>query len=125
MIPKWKALRRTGCRVPALALAVAAVAAVLVGCTTGAGGAVTSGGSSAEAVQMESMQPVATFHGPAEAFAPAPDKHVMVLVCGNFGLGCVREAAGARAAFESMGWTVDVVDGRLDPTVWYRVVKQA
>ncbi|MGE0216380.1 sugar ABC transporter substrate-binding protein, partial [Mycolicibacterium sp.] len=49
----------------------------------------------------------------------------MVLVCGNFGLGCVREAAGARAAFESMGWTVDVVDGRLDPTVWNRVVKQA
>ncbi|MFC5676014.1 sugar ABC transporter substrate-binding protein [Aeromicrobium endophyticum] len=49
----------------------------------------------------------------------------MILVCGNFGYGCVRQGAAAKEAVLKLGWTPEVVDGRLDPTVWNRVVKQA
>ncbi|WP_345420855.1 sugar ABC transporter substrate-binding protein [Pseudonocardia xishanensis] len=71
------------------------------------------------------MKPVTTFVGPTESFTPVKDKHIMVLVCGNFGKACIRLGEGAKQAAESLGWRVDMVDGRLDPTVWNRAVKQA
>jgi len=71
------------------------------------------------------MKPVTEFVGPDQAFEAPLKKRIMVLVCGNTGFGCVREGDAVKEAAEELGWTVDLVDGRLDPTVWNRAVKQA
>ncbi|MGE0221486.1 sugar ABC transporter substrate-binding protein [Mycolicibacterium sp.] len=123
MLTRWNNLRGRRCRASSIGAITAAAVVLVAGCTTG--GATTPGGASAEAVQLESMAPVTTFHGPTEPFRPVAGKHIMILACGNLGRACIRLADGAKEAVESMGWTADVVDGRLDPTVWNRAVKQA
>jgi len=97
----------------------------LTACTTDAGGATRSGAASANGVTLQAMNEVTTFQGPSSAFTPAPGKHIMILACGNLGRACIRLADGAKEAASAMGWTADVIDGRLDPTVWNRAVKQA
>jgi ribose transport system substrate-binding protein len=74
---------------------------------------------------LSSMQPITKWFGPTQNFAPPAHKHIMILICGAQGGGCVREGQGAKAAAEALGWTADVVDGKLDPTEWNRAVKQA
>ena len=107
----------------AVAVAVVVAAMSVTACTTDAGGASNSGAP--DKVTLDSMKAVTTFPGPTEVFTPAAGKHIMILVCGNVGLGCVRTGGAAKEAAQAMGWTADVVDGRLDPTVWNRAVKQA
>lgn len=101
---------------------VGAVLALTTACTTDP---VAGGGRTGDHVVLDSMAAVTTFVGPTEAFEPPKGKRIMVLVCGNFAYGCVREGEAVKEAAETLGWTVDVVDGRLDPTVWNRAVKQA
>ena len=122
MRAKWAGLRAHRWRIRALWLASLVVALSLTGCTTDAGGATSSGAAS---VKLDAMNEVTTFTGPTEAFTPVPGKHIMILACGNLGRACIRLADGAKEAAEAMGWTADVIDGRLDPTVWNRAVKQA
>lgn len=107
--------------------AVVAIGAVLsmAACTTDTGGINSMAAAPENSVVLESMAAVTEYTGPNEPFTPTADKHIMILVCGNVGLGCVRTGAAAKEAAEAMGWTADVVDGRLDPTVWNRAVKQA
>lgn len=108
----------------AIAMAALALSLSLTACTTDASGASTTTGSDNSAT-LESMNAVTEFTGPTEAFTPAANKHIMILVCGNLGRACIRLADGAKEAFEAMGWTAELVDGRLDPTVWNRAIKQA
>lgn len=119
-----------------IGVAAVGLAVTLTACSTadaggptgssGAGAPGSAAGAPASSAQtLEAMNPVTTFPGPTEAFKPASGKHIMIMVCGNFGLGCVREGEGAKQAADALGWTADVVDGRLDPTVWNRAVKQA
>lgn len=101
------------------------VALMSTACTTDHGGAISAAAASGRSLALDSMQPATEFAGPTEAFTPVTGKHIMILVCGNFGRACVRLGEGAKEAAEALGWTVDMIDGRLDPTVWNRAVKQA
>jgi ribose transport system substrate-binding protein len=95
----------------------------LVACTGAEAG---SGGTVARStVAVAAMDPVTEFDGPTEAFTPPTGKRILILLCGTSGQGCVLEAETAKRAAEALGWTVDTVDGKLDPTVWNQAVKQA
>ncbi len=105
-------------------VSVSATLLVLTACSGGSldEGSKTSGVSD---VLTDAMKPVTEVAGPTEAFQQPADKHVLILSCGSSGQGCVNEAEEEKKVAESLGWTVDVVDGKLDPTVWNQVVKQA
>ncbi len=111
----WRA--RTGAALGAVSLALAMAACSTDQTTVDAG--------EGNDVELSVMEPVTTFVGPDAAFDAPKNKHIMVLVCGGTGYGCVREGEAVEEAATKLGWTVDVVDGRLDPTVWNRAVKQA
>jgi ABC-type sugar transport system substrate-binding protein len=108
----------------AIALSVASL--VLAGCTggTGANGASKAGGGSSETV-VDSMSPVTQIDAPTEPFSPPKDKRILILMCSSAGAGCVNEGNEEKAIAESLGWKVDLVDGKFDPTVWNQAVKQA
>jgi ABC-type sugar transport system substrate-binding protein len=88
---------------------------------TGANG--SNGGR--PAVVTDAMNPVTQAKTPTEPFTPPTGKHILVMTCGSAGQGCVNEAEEEKRVGESLGWTVDVIDGKLDPTVWNQTVKQA
>jgi len=71
------------------------------------------------------MGPVNKVDAPTEAFTPPTFKHILIMPCGSVGQGCVNEAAEEKKVAESLGWTADVIDGKMDPTVWNQTVKQA
>ncbi|GAA1018883.1 hypothetical protein Aple_025550 [Acrocarpospora pleiomorpha] len=71
------------------------------------------------------MGPVDEVDGPTEKFTPPTGKHILIMPCGSAGQGCVNEAEEEKRVAESLGWTVDMIDGKLDPTVWNQTVKQA
>lgn len=96
---------------------------VLAACS---GGSVDAGNAGAgTGTRVDAMNPVTQAEGPTQAFAPPSGKRVLILLCGSAGQGCVDEANESKRAAETLGWTVDVVDGKLDPTVWNQVVKQS
>ncbi|WP_382309817.1 sugar ABC transporter substrate-binding protein [Herbiconiux sp. UC225_62] len=82
----------------------------------------TAGGSD---VIVDAMNPVTEVQGPTEAFTQPADKHILILYCGSSGQGCVAEANETKQIAESLGWTVDMLDGKLDPTVSNQLLKQA
>jgi ribose transport system substrate-binding protein len=90
----------------------------------GSGGAGGSGGGDS-AVVTDAMGPVTEVDMPTKPFTPPQGKHVLIMPCGSSGQGCVNEAEEEKRVAESLGWTVDMADGKLDPTVWNQVVKQA
>lgn len=106
----------------AAALGAATLALAMAACSTGTPAA---GAAKSRDIELPAMKAVTAFVGPAESFQAPKNKHIMVLVCGNTGYGCVREGNAVKEAAEELGWTADLVDGRLDPTVWNRAVKQA
>lgn len=130
-------MTKQGPRLIKACVAIAAIAVTVVGCSSGTsqtGGQTNNGtGTSAasgaptgnSAQTLSSMQPISTWFGPTQHFAPPVHKHIVIMICGAQGGGCVREGEGAKAAAEALGWTADVVDGKLDPTEWNRAVKQA
>jgi ribose transport system substrate-binding protein len=91
--------------------------------STGNAGTASSAANSAQIVP--ATKPITKWFGPTKPFTPPAHKHIMILICGAQGGGCVREGQGAKAAAEALGWSADVVDGKLDPTEWDRAVKQA
>jgi ribose transport system substrate-binding protein len=102
---------------------VAIASVVLAACSGGSADAVNAGAGAG--TRVDAMNPVTQVTGPTEAFAPPSGKRVLILFCGSAGQGCVNEANETKRAAESLGWTVDMVDGKLDPTVWNQVVKQS
>lgn len=105
-------------------VAAGATLLVLSGCSGGSLAEGSDGGDVSE-VLTDAMKPVTEVDGPTEAFQQPSDKHILILSCGSSGQGCVNEAEEEKKVAESLGWTVDVVDGKLDPTVWNQVIKQA
>jgi len=108
--------------------AVAALAAAsllaLAGCSGGSIDDATGKSGSSEVVT-NAMKPVESVDMPTEAFTPPKGKKVLILECGSVAQGCVRDVKEMKAIADSLGWNADVVDGKLDPTVWNQVVKQA
>lgn len=107
------------------ALAAASIL-VLAGCSgdTGDSGESSPSGSDTTVV-IDAMGPIDQVDAPTEPFTVPTDKHILILSCGSAGQGCVIEAEEQKRVAESLGWTVDVIDGKLDPTVWNQTVKQA
>lgn len=105
-------------------VAAGATLLVLSGCSGGSLAEGSDGGDVSE-VLTDAMKPVTEVDGPTAAFKQPSDKHILILSCGSSGQGCVNEAEEEKKVAESLGWTVDVVDGKLDPTVWNQVIKQA
>jgi ABC-type sugar transport system substrate-binding protein len=103
--------------------AIMAVALTVSACSGGSADAEKS--AEGTGVTVASMNPVTDAPGPTEAFTPPKAKHVLVLYCGSAGHGCVTEGNETKRAAESLGWKVDLVDGKLDPTVWNQVVQNA
>ena len=104
----------------------AAVAASLLaaGCSGGSRDEASAATGQSDAV-VDAMGPVTEVEGPTEAFEPPTGKRILILVCGSAGQGCVDEADETKKVAESLGWTVDLVDGKLEPSVWNQAVKQA
>lgn len=124
--------RRHGVRRRAMLGGVAATASLLL-VTACSGGGSEPGGSPTDAssespaagVLSDAMKPVTTADMPTKPFTPVKDKHILILTCGSVGTGCVAEAQVEKKLAESLGWKADVIDGKVDPTTWNQVVKQA
>ncbi|WP_433496981.1 sugar ABC transporter substrate-binding protein [Sphaerimonospora sp. CA-214678] len=120
---KRASVGRRGRRDTFLGILAAAAAISLAACSSSS--ASSMGEDVGKSVSLDSMKPVTQYVGPTTAFTAPRDKHIAVVVCGNFGAGCVREGHAVKEAGETLGWKVDLIDGRLDPTVQNRAVKQA
>ncbi|MCU1479338.1 MAG: Monosaccharide transporter substrate-binding protein family [Subtercola sp.] len=106
-----------------LGAAIAIATLSLAGCTGSVGAAGPTASNST--VVVDAMNPVTQVKAPTEAFAQPTDKHILILYCGSSGQGCVAEANETKAVAESLGWKVDMLDGKLDPTVSNQLLKQA
>ncbi len=81
--------------------------------------------ASAEATVAKFEKPVTAWPGPNTPFTPPAHKKITVITCSSTGITCVRVAHGVEAAAKVLGWSVDVVDGKGDPTVWNSAIRQA
>lgn len=108
-------------------LCCAVVTASLLALAACSGGSLDEGNSGGgdSGTVTDAMGPVTEVAAPSEPFTPPSDKHILILSCGSAGAGCVNEAEEQKRVAESLGWTVDVIDGKYDPTVWNQTVKQA
>ena len=97
---------------------------ILTACSGGTVASGTDKSSNSSAVT-DAMKPVTTLDMPTKPFTQPKGKHILIMPCGSAGQGCVNEANVEKQVAESLGWRVDVVDGKLDPTTWNQVVKQA
>lgn len=123
--------RRTGGRRGATLWGAVATASMLVltACSGGTSesGSTSSGGSSSSGsgAVTEAMKPVTEIDMPTKEFTQPTGKKVLIMPCGSSGQGCVNEAEVEKQVAESLGWTVKMADGKLDPTTWNQVIKQA
>lgn len=70
-------------------------------------------------------QEVTAWPGPDEAVSPPKGKQITVITCGSQGITCVRVANGVSAAGKALGYSVKVVDGQSQPTVWNQAIQSA
>ena len=91
--------------------------------STSAASASTAGGE-AQKIVAEFTSPV-TWPGPNDSVEAPAGKTLTVIICGSQGITCVRVGNGVKAAGQALGYTVKVVDGRSDPTVWNQAIKAA
>jgi ABC-type sugar transport system substrate-binding protein len=107
------------------AIATASVL-VLTACSGGsAEGGTTGAGAGGSGVVTDAMAEVTTVDMPTKAFKPPTGKRVLIMPCGSSGQGCVNEAQEEKRVAEMLGWKVEMADGKLDPTTWNQVIKQA
>lgn len=129
-----------------LVVVALAVAGFLVACssssgTTGASPAGTSASASAsttassggDAAMAQAKTDLAKFEDtagltyakPTESFSPGAHK-VMIISCGQVGIGCQQMSAFAQAAAKAAGWTASPTeDGKFDPNQQAAFVNQA
>ena len=119
--------KRIGGRRLLLGAVASASLLLAAACSGGAPDATGTGGSSGggSKVVTDAMKPVTSLDMPTQAFTQPKDKRVLIMPCGSSGQGCVNEANVEKQVAESLGWKVDMADGKLDPTTWNQVVKQA
>lgn len=125
-------LRATGRGWSSMAAAAAVTASVtLSGCgTTASSGSAPSAGAGKVPAGVTSsvtkaLAKVTTFPGPTAPVNAPSGKRLMILECGSSGTGCVLGANGAKAAAAKLGWSAQIVDGKLDPTAWNQAIEQA
>jgi ribose transport system substrate-binding protein len=107
-------------------LGAGAALALLTACSGGTGASADGGtGGAGKGVVTDAMAPVTHVDMPTKPFKPPAGKHVLIMPCGSSGQGCVNEANVEKQVAESLGWKVDMADGKLDPTTWNQVIKQA
>lgn len=129
-------LRETVARI-ALALGLIALAVGIAACgssdssTATAGSTATTGdgGGGVSAAVSETvkkaMAPQTEFTGPTEPVAAESGKKIVAITCSSQGYGCVQGAKGVEEAGKELGWSVTVVDGKGDPSVWNEAIRQA
>lgn len=113
----------------ALAVGVGGCLIALTGCSGGSSGGSASvkavDVASYRAVAEKAMQPVTAFNGPTDGPKAVPGKRIMYLTCGFEAEGCNLPGKAAAAAGQALGWSVTVIDGKFDPTVYSRSIQQA
>jgi ribose transport system substrate-binding protein len=95
------------------------------GSGTGASSSASGASASAAATVASFGKPVTTWPGPNTPFTPPTGDKVTVITCSSTGITCVRVANGVVAAGKVLGWSVNVVDGKGDPTVWNSAIREA
>lgn len=90
----------------------------------GSGGTGTVDPAVVEAVDAASAEQT-EWARPAELASPPQGQKIVAITCGAQGYGCVQGAQGVSAAGDVLGWDVQVVDGKGDPSVWNAAVVQA
>jgi ribose transport system substrate-binding protein len=73
----------------------------------------------------KAMVPQKEFTGPTEPVAAESGKKIVAITCSSQGYGCVQGAKGVEEAGKELGWSVTVVDGKGDPSVWNEAIRQA
>ncbi|WP_405770797.1 substrate-binding domain-containing protein [Streptomyces sp. NBC_00080] len=113
-------------RVVRLLLALTMLTLALAGCSSSAGAGSAPGhtkGASDAALS-------ALYRGrygtpPSTAPKPRPGVKLWVLSCGAQSVGCTAVSQAVVDAGHSLGWTVSVCDGKLDPGVWAGCLRSA
>ena len=123
----------------AFAAASLAATALLSACTASTGAstitsvdAASAASGNSRAVAPAVRAAVSSAEAPQQAW-PGPNagvpvvhgKKIVAITCGSQGYGCVQGAQGVVTAGRSLGWNVQVVDGKGDPSVWNAAVAQA
>jgi len=91
--------------------------------SSGTTGAATTAAADNPAFEKYS-QPV-TLDEPSKPVKAQAGKKITVLICGAVGATCVRVGNGAKEAAEALGYQVEVVDGRSQPSVWNKAFQTA
>jgi ribose transport system substrate-binding protein len=108
-----------------------ALVPVIAACGSKSSSSSDSGGTSqalldhAAQVVAESSKPVTTYDFPTSAPKPARNKHIVAITCTNQGSGCPQSAQGTANATKALGWKVDIVDGKGNPSVWNSAMRNA
>lgn len=99
------------------ALSLASAVAMASGGAVVGASSDTGGGSPGDADDLEAFVEslyLGTYGAPpSESPAPATDKNVWIISCGEAAAGCAQVAGGAKEAAEAIGWEVTLFDGRL------------
>jgi ribose transport system substrate-binding protein len=124
--------------VPLLALACATALAAACGSSGGAAsppapgntGAAAGAGSGANSVVAPAEAAVTKayaglYRQPAPGPAAQKGKTIYVITCGNLALGCYVPAQAIQDAAKTLGWTVKIVDGQLNPAGYTAGIRAA
>lgn len=79
----------------------------------------------AQAIAEKYLKPVTDFTGPTDGPPAEANKTVWFMACGLAGEGCATAAQGAESAGKALGWNVRIVDGKFDPQVFARTMREA
>jgi ribose transport system substrate-binding protein len=94
------------------------------GSGSGEAAATTEKAASTDPVFAKYSSPV-TLDEPSKAVKAPAGKKITIIICGSQGATCVRVGNGAKEAAEALGYQVDVVDGRSQPSVWNQTFQSA
>jgi ribose transport system substrate-binding protein len=114
-----------------LAVGVAACGSSDDSSTTAASTAASTAGTTTQAASAAAdtvakySKPITEWPGPNTAFTPPTGKKITAITCSATGITCVRVTDGVKAAGQALGYDVNVVDGKGDPSVWNQAIRAA
>jgi ribose transport system substrate-binding protein len=92
---------------------------------SGTGASANAAVTDAQAIAEKYLKPVTDFTGPTDGPPAQANKTVWFMACGLAGEGCATAAQGAETAGKALGWNVRIVDGKFDPQVFARTMREA